>query len=214
MKNKSKYEIFEIIIYCLSILILIGGIFTVWYVKEQSTHNYLPLYIRIFLTLLCAGIGIMFILENKNIWRQFNMGKNKKIEELKKEVKEMQEYQNYLKRKVIGTQIVSQCRFPLTRDVYVIYANDNILKEEKVCICTNCYIELIKSFKVIEEDERTILIKSDDAIFEITKCNEAVQSYYLNKLKKLKFIVKELENETKNKQVSKTRTKPKVNTNR
>lgn len=212
MRNKSIYEIFERIFYCLSILIFIGGIFTVWYIKEQSTHNYLPLYIRIFLTLLCVGVGIMFILENKNIWRKKNMRKNKEIEELKKEVKKIEEYQNYLKRKDIGTQIVSEYRFPFTNDVCVIYANDDELKEEKVSIYNNCYNELIIGVEVVKEDKHTILIKATDVIFEITKYNANVRIYYLSELEKLKFIVKELENETKNKQVKKPRKKPKVNT--
>lgn len=139
--------------------------------------------------------------------------KNKEIEKLKKEIKTIQEYQNYLKRKDIGTQIIREHCGMFKYDIYVIYANGDCSKEEKVSVYNDCHIELAKYFEIVKEDKNTILIKSHGAIFEITKYNANVRTYYLSELEKLKFIIKVFENATKNKQVKKPRKKQKINSN-
>ena len=149
------------------------------------------------------------------------MRNKKEIEELKEKIKKLEDYNKYLERKKIGTQIIKEnaknwvLSLPsFVRDIYVIYADEQHQKEEKLLICEDLHIELTKKIEIMYEDDFTIFINTHDFIIEVSKNTKKINEYYPSDLKKLKMIVKEFENEAKNKQVSKTRTKPKVNTNR
>ena len=149
------------------------------------------------------------------------MRNKKEIEELKEKIKKLEDYNKYLERKKIGTQIIKENAknwgFLLpsfVRDIYVIYADEQHQKEEKLLISEDLHIELAKKIEIMYEDDFTIFINTHDFIIEVSKNTKKINKYYPSDLKKLKMIVKEFENEAKNKQVSKTRTKPKVNTNR
>ena len=149
------------------------------------------------------------------------MRNKKEIEELKEKIKKLEDYNKYLERKKIGTQIIKEnaknwvLSLPsIVRDIYVVYADEQHQKEEKLLISEDLHIELAKKIEIMYEDDFTIFINTHDFIIEVSKNTKKINEYYPSDLKKLKMIVKEFENEAKNKQVSKVRTKPKVNTNR
>ena len=148
------------------------------------------------------------------------MRNKKEIEELKEKIKKLEDYNKYLERKKIGTQIIKEivqspfCLPAFTRDVYVVYADELNKKEQMVLIYKDCHVELLKFYKIIKEDDFKIFIKTFGSIIKVNKYNQEVTTYYPSETDELKLIVKEFENEKKDKQISKTRTKPKVNTNR